>query len=109
MIDLEPKGNAIVNHFDEVEKEVAMLMQGDIERMVNSRMGGLSSDAVKISGDMVKGMSISAAIGKSVDLEDIVGEKKIEDAVMDALDYNYTNALERSAAIVSARHPEDSL
>lgn len=109
MIDLEPKASAIVNHFDEVEKEVSLMLQGDIERMVNSRMGGLSDDVVKIDGDIVKGMNISATMGDSIDIADIAGEKKIEDAVLDALDYNYTNALERASAIVGARHPEDAL
>jgi hypothetical protein len=109
MIDLDPKNNAISDHFDEVEKEVAQLIQGDIERMVNSRLGGLSAEAVNIDGDILKGMHISAVAGPAVDLEDVVGEAKIEEAVMDALDYNYTNALDRASQIVAARHPEDEL
>lgn len=109
MITLSVKNNAIANHFDEIEKEIANILHGDIERMVNSRMGALSKDVVSISGDIMKGMKISAKISKDIDLEDIAGEKKIEAAVIDALDYNYSSALDRAAAIVSARHPEDYL
>jgi len=109
IINLNVKNSALSNHFEEVEKEVSSLIQGDIERMVNSRMGADVKDVVKFSGDITKGLHISAVTGEMVDLEDLVGEKKIEDAVMDALEYNYTGALDRAIAIVQSMHPEDLL
>ena len=109
MLTFTARNHPITNHWEELSKKIADILQPQIRGAVNASVGTIRGDVVKIEGDILEGIHIEADMNRATHIDDLFAQEHIEQAVLSTMDFMYGPTVERAANEISGAHPEDTL